>query len=803
MSRTIFLVHHTHTDIGYTEVQGRIRDRQVDFIRQAVHFADSDPRFRWTCETFWAVEQYLLAVPAAESQRFFDAVRRGQIGLSANYLNYSELLDYDTHLDLTARIRRFADEHGLPVSAAMTADINGHSLAFARALADRGVRHLFTCVHTYHGMYPLRGNQMPFHWELPGGKRLLVWNGEHYHLGNELGLVPGAFMTHMVTDRVPPGDDLLDIAGRRVPAYWQHLEKQGYPYDFVPLMVSGLMTDNAPPASRLTDHLERWNERHGDDFRVELVNLETFFEHLETRIEHIPTHSGLWPDWWADLLGAAPAAVQVFREAQRMMHRYRRMVDCFEQTRDAGSLPERTRAEDLLALYAEHTFGHSGTYTHSDHLLVAVCSMRKSGYAAEAYEVTQQLSDRVTGMLGGSPFESDRPLRFRVANPGPGRFAGRVGFELDQFEAGDVEVRFEPEGTVPPFVHGFSTVDADTGAAIPSQAFRAPRGVQINTWMELEEGAVRTIDVVRDADTDRRDYIRVNPAMGIDQAKDVTGDVSRRATSSGIETPFVTIEWKPDQGITRWEDRRTGRSLLANDRKHAPFTPVYEVSPGAARTPMGRNRKAPNVVRSAGRLAGAPSTEDGQLFSTALLTFELPGTRRFAVLLRAYHIHPLVEVEVVLHKETCQDVENLYLALPFSAGEESDIWIDTSLEPARPWKDQLPGTLIDFFHVFDGFASVGDAGSVAVAMLDTPLLQLGDLEHGPRHLAGDDALRSAPMRPYAWVMNNFWETNANIDLAGFYRFRYAVTWRSNPTDAASAIADCRALCHAPAVFRTA
>ena len=27
---------------------------------------------------------------------------------------------------------------------------------------------------------------------------------------------------------------------------------------------------------------------------------------------------------------------------------------------------------------------------------------------------------------------------------------------------------------------------------------------------------------------------------------------------------------------------------------------------------------------------------------------------------------------------------------------------------------------------------------------------------------------------YSWVMNNFWETNFNVDLAGFYEFEYVL-----------------------------
>jgi hypothetical protein len=802
MLRTLYLIHHTHTDIGYTEVQRRIRDRQVDFIRQALRIAERDRRFVWTCETFWAVEQFVREAADDETARFVAAVRSGQIGLSASYLNYSELLDSETHRDLTRRARAFAELHGLPLTSAMTADINGHALGFAQALCDHGVQNLFACVHTYHGMYPLGRNQRPFYWQLPNGGRLLVWNGDHYHVGNELGLVPGAFMTHMVNDSAAPGEDPLTIAERRLPAYWDYLQQHGYLFDFVPLMVSGLMTDNAPPAPALPAFIETWNQRHGGHIRIELTTLAGFFEVVRASGTDIPVHEGLWPDWWADLTGATPAAVQVFRAGQRQMAQYRRLIDLLPEA--AAEIdhrrPAQAEVEDRLALFAEHTFGHSGSYTHPDHLLVTACSYRKSGYAAEAFEGSQALLDGAARRLGAPGFEAERPLRFRVINPDAAPYVGPLRLELDQFEAGNVEVRFEPEGTVPPSVPGFGAQNARTGAALPAQAFRAPRGVQVNTWLKLEAGGVCTLDVKYAATDAQRAFIKVTPNRGIDGARDL--ECGAAASEHALQTPFVRIAWQPEKGITTWTDAHTGQSLLDPAHPHGAFTPVYEISPESPRTPMGRNRKAENVVRSAGRFRRAASVEAGELFSTVVLEYELPGTRRCAVLLRAYHLHPFVEVELSLHKETSLDVESIYLSLPFAAGPAATLWIDTSVKPMRPWKDQLPGTLTDFFHVFDGFASVASDTAVAVAMPDTPLLQLGDLRFRPRLLAGADALEDEPMRPYAWLMNNFWETNANIDLAGFYRFRYLLTWGAHLADPDLAIEECRRLNRGPVVFRT-
>lgn len=58
MSRTIqniYIVHHSHTDIGYTDLQEKIIANQVEYLHEAVRLC-SDPKhegFRWNCETWF------------------------------------------------------------------------------------------------------------------------------------------------------------------------------------------------------------------------------------------------------------------------------------------------------------------------------------------------------------------------------------------------------------------------------------------------------------------------------------------------------------------------------------------------------------------------------------------------------------------------------------------------------------------------------------------------------------------------------------------------------------------------------
>ena len=261
---TLYLIHHSHTDIGYTELQGRIARWHVDFIRQALEAVENTRGFKWQCECFWQVERFLEEASPSERDRFLDAVRNGRIGISGSYLNFSELLDMDNLMAVTRRAAKFGQEAGLEVRSAMTADINGYSWGFSQALADSGIENLFTCIHTHHGMYPLGRQQTGFWWESPQGGRVLVWSGEHYHYGNELGLSPGAGASYLTKDECDAEAVYLDwwaLAEKRIPRYIAKLRDGGFPFDFAPVMISGLRTDNGPPNARIAEAVARWNRR--------------------------------------------------------------------------------------------------------------------------------------------------------------------------------------------------------------------------------------------------------------------------------------------------------------------------------------------------------------------------------------------------------------------------------------------------------------------------------------------------------------------------------------------------------------
>src|SRR5687767_5554600 len=84
----IFLVNHSHTDIGFTHtvsdvvaVHNKNVERALEFAAATADWPD-DARYRWTCESAWQVQNYLRARPG-DRDRLAEAVRAGVVEIEA------------------------------------------------------------------------------------------------------------------------------------------------------------------------------------------------------------------------------------------------------------------------------------------------------------------------------------------------------------------------------------------------------------------------------------------------------------------------------------------------------------------------------------------------------------------------------------------------------------------------------------------------------------------------------------------------------------------------------------------------
>ena len=249
----------------------------------------------------------------------------------------------------------------------------------------------------------------------------------------------------------------------------------------------------------------------------------------------------------------------------------------------------------------------------------------------------------------------------------------------------------------------------------------------------------------------------------------------------------------------------SGLSLLDPNAKSLCLiherTPSGQQGRHGVRSSMGRNRKGSNVVRKHSRITGVSRRECGALFDRVHLNVELASCSECELEVRAWHEEARLDLIWRLVKNQCLDPENVYFKLPLRAGAESRLWVDRAGAELRPWRDQLPGTLVDFTSVQAGYAICGDTAGIAVGTPDTPILQLGPLEYGPRLLAGMEQLQDRKPIPRPLLMSNYWETNFPAGLGGCHEFRFHLHWGAGLRDPQRALGMARMASREPIVYR--
>ena len=89
----VYLVQHSHTDIGYTRPQSEILAEHMRYIDYALDYCDQTDelpdaaKFRWTCESAWVRREYLRSRPSSQVERFKKRIEEGRIEVTGMFLS--------------------------------------------------------------------------------------------------------------------------------------------------------------------------------------------------------------------------------------------------------------------------------------------------------------------------------------------------------------------------------------------------------------------------------------------------------------------------------------------------------------------------------------------------------------------------------------------------------------------------------------------------------------------------------------------------------------------------------------------
>ncbi|PYV08663.1 MAG: hypothetical protein DMG07_25135, partial [Acidobacteria bacterium] len=234
-------------------------------------------------------------------------------------------------------------------------------------------------------------------------------------------------------------------------------------------------------------------------------------------------------------------------------------------------------------------------------------------------------------------------------------------------------------------------------------------------------------------------------------------------------------------GIRSIIDKETGEELIDVRAPFAFDQLLYQEYSGIAsqdrhRDTAGTAKPVQGATRVDGPTAPA-AVERGELFDVlrwnAALTAASGAMPRIEQAVRVYH--PIKRVELVnriIGKRPTATTEGVYLAFPFRVPGGS--WrIENAGVVWQPFADLLPGANPNVFSVGRWVSSENARHFVALAPLEAPLVEFGEI----RSLRLDDVGSYRPRQEhvYAQLLNNFWGTNFPLWQGGDFTFSWAVT----------------------------
>lgn len=351
---SVYILSHSHVDIGYTELQPKVVEKQIQNIEKALDLVDKTSsypdaaQFRWNCEVLWPVQNYLAQATPEKRKRFFDAVLRGQVGLDGLYSNELLGLCSDEELFLAfAYARELQKEEGVKIESAMISDVPGYSWGIVPAMAFNGVKYFSIGPNTFDriGHTLSQWGDKPFYWISPSGKeKILFWMNAYGYSTFHGGSLAK-------TDGTPIFELLRDLNNRK------------YPYSQVMVRYT-IGGDNGHPDEDLADYVKDWNVQYVTP-QLKLSLSTPMFKDFEAKYgAELPTYSGDFTPYWEDGAGSSAFETAMNRHSANRMTQASAL---WAMTKPANYPQEiASKGWENILLYSEHTWGAHNSISEPD-----------------------------------------------------------------------------------------------------------------------------------------------------------------------------------------------------------------------------------------------------------------------------------------------------------------------------------------------------------------------------------------------------------------------------------------------------
>jgi len=390
---TLYLLHHSHSDIGYTHHQSEVEEMHHEFFREAVALHDKTKyypegaQFKWNTEVCWAVESYLENCSEEEKENFIRTVQEGSIGLDGLWANeLTGLCSPEELIQLIQRSAKVADECGVELRSAMITDIPGYTWSLVPVMAKSGIRYFSPGTNVFHRIGDIKDTwgDKPFYWVSQSGlDSVLTWFPEkgyswfHTGLGSDK---PKNLLTE---------EPIFEYVGQ--------LDREKYSYD-ISIFRYNIGSDNGPPHAELPDIICRWNETYSTPKLHIATTAEAFSIFEEEYGNSLPAYAGdLTPYWEDGAISSAKETALVSEAAERLEQAQSLWVISGNKHYPLESIKE---AWKYILLFDEHTWGSWNSISAPHDPFTLNQWKTKRSFALKADSITKAIMNQAMTTLG-------------------------------------------------------------------------------------------------------------------------------------------------------------------------------------------------------------------------------------------------------------------------------------------------------------------------------------------------------------------------------------------------------------------
>lgn len=733
---TMYLVQHTHTDIGYTKPQTEILTEHLRYIDYAIEYCEltenypDDAKFRWTCEAAWAVREYLHNRPQEQINKLKKYIDNGQIEVAAMFFNMSEIVDENSFKTFLEPIREFK-KRDIPVYTAMQNDVNGIAWCLADYLPDLGVKYVWMGEHGHRALIPF-DKPTVFRWESPSGKPIYTYRADHYNTGNFFGI------EHGDADKIAP----------RVFYYLQNLDNRDYPFDAVGVQYSGYFTDNSPPSMVESRLIRDWNEKYAyPKLRSSLAH--EFMDYVtENYKDKIETQRVAYPDWWTDGFGSAARETGASRKTHSDLIAVEGLLS---MARLKGLLlPAQThekirRIHENILFYDEHTFGAAESISDPMAENSQIQWAEKSAYVWDALKNTQMLYETSGGILQGDLMRGKNPT-ITFFNTLSWMRSEMIVMYIDH----EVIPRDKP----------FKLIDKD-GKALKTQPIRSRNeGTYYAIYAEdIPAMGYNTYEIVEDK--------TLAPKLSAAKKPSVIDDIAIGV----LENEFYKLVVDPDKGaIVSLYDKQLNKEMVDTDSEWGLGEFIYEK--------LDNRQQMERYVVTDYKRNGLTNCDvtmgaNGAIYQTINISGKSGCCEeKFGVKIevRLFHNTKRIELAYAMKRLPETDPTAIYVAFPFKL-DNSKLAFDVQGGILTAGENQLTGTSTSWNTVQNFVTARNDKAQFIVGSDIVPLVQLGSILTGPFQYKKE----YEKPHVFSYVMNNYWTTNFRASQEGEFRWSYYLT----------------------------